>query len=57
MSGRQNSQVLVIHKEEVWVGRVQPQARDLSLGTSGAGVVAQPEPSGDTSSSPGPKEG
>lgn len=57
MSGRQNSQVLVTHKEEVWVGRVQPQARDSSLGTSGAGVVAQPEPSGDTSSSPGPKEG
>ena len=45
------------HKEEVWVGRVQPQARDSSLGTSGAGMVAQPESSGDTSSYPGPKEG
>lgn len=49
------------HKEEVWAGRVQPQACDSSLSTSGAGdgstgMGAQPESSGDTSSSLGPKE-
>lgn len=29
--------MIVTHKEAVWVGRVQPQARDSSLGTNGAG--------------------